>query len=88
MIATKNEYRQALLKGLRDGGHLRTTKYLDLLKAQYAAENHTSTATRMAEAVGYENYNAANLQYGTMAKIIADAMGYVTSKRADAEPKW
>ena len=87
MVATKKDYIGALLK-LRDKGKFRTTKYLDLLRAQYSSEQHTITATRLAEAVGFENYNAANLQYGSLAHEVADILGYQPPKRANGEPMW
>ncbi|MFK5925777.1 MAG: hypothetical protein QM483_04010 [Desulfuromusa sp.] len=87
MVATKEQYKQAL-KGLRDGGHLRNSKYLDLIKAQHSSEKHTITATNLAKAAGYKNYNAANLQYGTMAKIVAGHLGYMPPKRANGDHMW
>ena len=87
MIASKDEYINALLK-VRDKGKIRTTKYLDMLRAQYSSDNHTITATRLAEAVGYENFNAANLQYGALGHEIADAIGYEPPKRKNGEPIW
>ncbi|AVI62617.1 hypothetical protein MOY_05100 [Halomonas sp. GFAJ-1] len=87
MVATKEQYQNALLK-IRDKGKLRNTKYLEMLRAQYASPNHTITATKIAEAVGYENYNAANLQYGTLGHEIADILGYVPPKRDNGEPMW
>jgi len=87
MIATPEQYKDALLE-IRDKGKLRTTKYLEMLRAQYASPRHTITATKIAEAVGYENYNAANLQYGTLGHQIADVLGYAPPKRTNGEPMW
>lgn len=87
MVASVEAYKQALLK-VRDKGKFRTTKFLHMLREQYAAENHTITATRLADAVGYENYNAANLQYGTLGHEIADALGYNPPVRKSGEPIW
>ncbi len=87
MVASKEEFIKALLK-VRDNGKIRNTKFLDMLRAQYSAENHAITATRLAEAAGYENYNAANLQYGTLGHEIADALNYQPPKRKNGEPMW
>jgi hypothetical protein len=87
MVATKEEFIQALLK-VRDKGKLRNTRYLDLIRAQYLAENHTITATRLAEAVGFENFNAANLHYGKFAHEVADALSYKPPLWRDKEPMW
>lgn len=64
------------------------TKYGQMLKAQYAAEKQAITATLLADAAGYANYNAANLQYGTLAKLIAGYLAYLPPKRANGERMW
>lgn len=87
MIASKEQYIDALLK-LRDKSRLRNTKYLAMLKAQYVAPKHTITATQLAESVKYENYNAANLHYGTLGREIAEILGYQPPKRKNGEPIW
>lgn len=87
MVATKEQYQEALLK-LRDKGKLRNNKYLAMLRAQYTSPNHIITATKLAEAVGYENYNAANLQYGTLGHEIAEILDYIPPKRNNGEPMW
>jgi hypothetical protein len=38
--------------------------HLKMLQANYYAPDKTLTATMMARAMGYHNYNAANLHYG------------------------
>jgi hypothetical protein len=83
----KENYKKALLK-LRDKGHLRSTNYLQMLKAQYSSDKHTITATNLANAVGFQNFNAANLQYGTMAHLIADYLLYIPPLRKDGTPMW
>jgi predicted restriction endonuclease len=87
MIKTKEDFKIALLK-LRDNGKFKNTKYLDMLRAQYVSENHTITAARLAESVGYKNYNAANLQYGRLGHEIADAIDYTPPNREDGSPMW
>jgi len=87
IVATKEDYQNALLK-LRDRGRFRNTKYLTMLRAQYDAKNHAITTTKLAEAAGYENYNAANLQYGLLGHEIADILGYTPPERENGEPMW
>lgn len=87
MIASSEQYISALLK-LRDSKRLRNTKFVDMLKAQYAMPNHTITATQLAEAVGFHNYNATNLQYGTLGKEIAGYLSYEPPKRGNGESIW
>ncbi len=49
--------------------------HLALLRAHYAAPNHTATWAQLAEAIGYANGKAVNLQYGTFAGRVAQQMG-------------
>lgn len=87
MIAKSEEYIDALLK-LRDLKRFRNTKFVHMLKAQYSMPNHTITATQLAEAVGFQNYNATNLQYGTLGKEVARHLGYEPPKRSNGESIW
>lgn len=41
-----------------------------MLRAHYRAPNRSLTATELAKAAGYANYNAANLQYGSVGKLL------------------
>lgn len=50
-------------------------KYIDMLRENYRAPDHTPTATQLANAVGYRNYNAACLQYGKLARLVMDHLG-------------
>jgi hypothetical protein len=52
-----------ILKDLSDG-------HLAMLRAHYLAPNQCMTATQLADAAGYANYNAANLQYGNVGKAL------------------
>ncbi len=46
--------------------------YRRLLCCHYAAPNRDVTATELSQLVGYRNYNAANLHYGTLARWVAE----------------
>ena len=59
-----------------------------MLRAQYAFENHTITATKLAAEVDYKNYNAANLKYGSLGHRISDELGYKPPTRKNGEPIW
>ncbi|MGF1761562.1 hypothetical protein L4D76_27395 [Photobacterium sagamiensis] len=87
MVADKDTYIRALLH-LRDKSKLRNTKYLAMLRAQYSSENQTITASRLAKAVGFKNFNATNLQYGILAHEIADFIEYMPPKSSNGEPMW
>jgi hypothetical protein len=52
-----------------------TAKQRELLRVHHDAPARVISATRLAVAVGFENYNAVNLQYGLLAREIARALG-------------
>jgi hypothetical protein len=72
-IASVEQFKAALLS-LRDK-HLPSSHFA-MLRAQCRAPGASITATQLAEAAGYENYNAANLQYGTLAFNLAGVLGF------------
>jgi hypothetical protein len=84
-IANVEQFKQALLavrdKNLPDG-------HLAMLKAQCSSPHASITASKLAESAGYENYNAANLQYGTLGLHVAGFLGYVPPKRKDGTSMW
>lgn len=84
-IATTEQFKRALLslrdKTLPDG-------HLAMLRAQGHSPDGTITSTKLAEAAGYENYNAANLQYGTLASNLARVLGYNPPRRKDGSLMW
>jgi hypothetical protein len=84
-IATVEQFKRALLT-LRDKGL--PASHLAMLRAQCQSPNSTITATQLAEAAGYQNYNAANLQYGTLAFNVAGVLGYTPERRSDGSPRW
>ncbi|WMW66411.1 hypothetical protein [Nitratidesulfovibrio liaohensis] len=48
---------------------------LKILLAHHAFPGHTATATQLAEAVGYPNHSAVNLNYGLLARRVCEEMG-------------
>ena len=80
MTFSKEDFKKALLS-LRDDKAFRNSKYLTLLRAQYAGINHTITAQRLADSAGYKNFNAANLHYGHLARLIAEKLDYVPEEK-------
>jgi len=83
--STVEQFKSALL-AVRDKNMAST--HLDMLRAQCRAPNSTITSTRLAEAAGYQNYNAANLQYGTLANKVAEPLGFSPAARADGSLMW
>ncbi len=47
-----------------------------LLVAHYRSPNRTSTAAKLAKAVGYKSWSGANLQYGALAKRVGDVLSF------------
>lgn len=47
-----------------------------MLRAQFAAPQHTLTARLLAQAAGYKNFNGANLQYGKIGIMLREALNY------------
>jgi hypothetical protein len=70
---------QAIINDLSDG-------HLSMLKAHYLAPNQERTATQLAEAAGYANYGAANLQYGLVGKKLNEELPITLPKRQDGSP--
>jgi 5-methylcytosine-specific restriction enzyme A len=50
--------------------------YIKMLLAHYFSPEKTLTATQMAKAMGYKNFNAANLHYGRLGRIIGEKLGW------------
>lgn len=84
-IATTEQFKSALLR-LRDEGL--PDSHLTMLKAQAGSPGHTITSERLAQAAEYANFNAANLQYGTMGFKLAAFLNYKAPNRADGTPMW
>jgi hypothetical protein len=84
-IATVEQFKKALLS-LRDKGL--TDTHLTMLKAQAKAEGAKITSTKLAEVAGYQSYNAANLQYGTLGFNLGAFIDYTPPKRKDGTFMW
>lgn len=84
-IASVEQFKRALL-ALRDKGL--PESHLAMLKAQAKEEGATITSSKLAVAAGYENYNAANLQYGTLAFNLGAYLDYTPPKRRDGTFMW
>lgn len=84
-IASIGQFKAALLavrnKNLPDS-------HLAMLRAQGRSLEGKITATELARVASYANYNAANLQYGTLAANVAAALGFVPGTRDDGSSRW
>lgn len=79
-IATAEKYKQALL-ALRDKNL--PDSHFRMLRDQGRSPGSALTAIQLAEAAGFKNYNATNLQYGTLASNVGALIGYHPEKRPD-----
>ena len=73
---TSTALRDALLR-VRDSI---PERYVQLLRHHYAEPRHTTTATRMAHAVGWKNHSAANLHYGRLATLVRSELNWSTGR--------
>ena len=85
-VATAEQFKAALLK-VRDKIGI-SQKDLAILRAHCRAPNHTISTVRMAQELGYPNYSTVNMQYGSLAHSIADALVYMPPPVASGEPHW
>lgn len=54
--------------------------HLKMLQAHYYAFDRTLTATQMSKAMGYRNYNASNLHYGKLGRLVGKKLGWEPAK--------
>lgn len=59
-----------------------------MLRAHFDAPKRTITASQLAEAAGYENYNGANLQYAAIAQKVAEYLDYTPPNHSSGKPFW
>jgi hypothetical protein len=79
-FGTRDAYRAAFLQLAREG---LSPKQRDLFSKHYSALGHTITWEDLAIGVGYANRNAVQLQYGTLARRLANHLGIDKAPRAD-----
>ncbi len=77
---------QHYLNALKSALPLLSDGHVAMLRAHYRASDRSLTATQLAEAAGYANYNAANLQYGFVGKMIWEEVPIDLETRPDGTP--
>ena len=85
-IATAKQFKTALLS-VRDRVGI-STKDLALLRAHCRAPDHTISTLRLAQDLGFPNYSTVNMQYGTLAHHIADALHHIPGPFPDGKTHW
>jgi len=85
-IATTEEFTAALL-ATRDWIGISPTQ-LQMLQAQCRAPDATITAAQLASQLSFKNFAAARLQYGTLARAIAEKLGYAPPQKGKGPVRW
>jgi hypothetical protein len=85
-IATTDEFKAALL-ATRDWIGISPTQ-LQMLQAQCRAPESTITAAQLADQLKFKNFAAARLQYGTLARAVADKLGYAPPQKGKSPVRW
>lgn len=85
-IATADEFKAALL-ATRDWIGISPTQ-LQILQAQCRAPDATITAAQLADQLRFKNFAAARLQYGTLARAVADKLGYAPPQKGKGPVRW
>jgi len=85
-IATTEEFTAALL-ATRDWIGISSTQ-LQMLQAQCRAPEATITAAQLATQLSFKNFAAARLQYGTLARAIAEKLGYAPPQKGKGPVRW
>ena len=60
----------------------------DILRFQFLAPDRTVTAAEIAAQMKYKDWSAANLWYGKLGQLIAEALNYAPAKRAKGKAKF
>lgn len=85
-IATTEEFKAALL-ATRDWIGISPTQ-LQILQAQCRAPDTTITAAQLADQLRFKNVAAARLQYSTLARAVADKLGYAPPQKGKGPVRW
>lgn len=85
-IATTAQFKAALL-ATRDWIGISPTQ-LQMLQAQCRAPDATITAAQLADQLRFKNFAAARLQYGTLARAIAEKLGYAPPQKGKGPVRW
>jgi hypothetical protein len=85
-IATTEQFMAALL-ATRDWMGI-TPSQLKMLQAQCHAPECTISASQMAEQLTLKSVAAARLQYGVLARAVADNLGYAPPQQGKGTARW
>ncbi|MCP9496543.1 MAG: HNH endonuclease [Pyrinomonadaceae bacterium MAG19_C2-C3] len=63
-------------------------KQYGMLEVQYSAPNRTVTVPQLADAVGYSNFNAVNLHYGKLGRLLYEALEEFSDLQGEVVAGW
>src|SRR5207237_7183817 len=64
-------------EGLKRLASAMTPKHTLMLLHHYRSSQHTVTCSALAKVADYKDWNSVNLQYGTLARRLADSMRWI-----------
>jgi hypothetical protein len=79
-LPTAEQYKTALTNQAKQ----MPAKHREMLLEHYRAPGHCITASELAKKVGYKNYSAVNIQYGTLGYNLGAAMKWTRPVEAQA----
>ena len=85
-IAAVEQFKAALLT-VRDRIGV-SPKDLAMLRAHCRAPNHTISTAQLAKELEYPNHGTVNMQYGTFAHHVADALHYIPPPVPSGDAHW
>ena len=85
-IATTEQFKAALL-AIRDWSGISPIQ-LQLLQTQCRAPECTISASQLTDRLKFKNFAAARLQYGVLARAVADKLGYAPPQKGKGTPCW
>ena len=85
-IATTEQFKGALL-AMRDWIGISPVQ-LQMLRAQCRASDSAITAAQIASQLALKNCAAANRQYGTLARAVAEKLGYEPPRNGKGPIRW
>lgn len=80
MVPSAERYADAFYE-IKESGRL-PDSYLKILRAHYFAPDRTVTATQLARAVNYSNYNSSNLHYGKLGRRVGEQLGWQPEQKS------
>lgn len=85
-IATAEQFKAALLAVRDEVPDM--MPYSAMLRAHCRAPKHTISSAQLAKELGYASHASANMQYGTLAHLVCDALHCTLPPTPSGDPHW